>query len=428
MGFFRDLWDGVCEVASTVVETVKTAALKAVEYAGKALSWIAETGEKVIRAVREIWLNVKPYLEKISNFILEHADKIPHPKLKAIALLIGGGIKALLALENSPVLKKTVYILEKFVLPMVGKLGTTLTTWAEIEQGKEHQKLFKKATEMLSNDEEKRGMLFAQIVNQFVVLNSETAMRIKENKVDDLEHYLQLRASHKVLQHISEKLTKGKSIEDITADDHFILEVTEKILGEESLTVYEAKHFETVVEERFGKELMAIVFEEMVIQWAEDLRQDINNKKTSFDRWNEKNTLKEQLEGKENFGVTLSPEERSSLKDLVVEVKSLKSKLDAVKKTIGHRQYYIEAAEGLLLTFEGKNNNHAELESEVGKDFIAAILGQVEKVAAIIIQCMQNERPWESLEEDEKSLIIDFSNIFRKASVARTKKLVEVAV
>ena len=45
----------------------------------------------------------------------------------------------------------------------------------------------------------------------------------------------------------------------------------------------------------------------------------------------------------------------------------------------------------------------------------------------IIIECAQFGKRWEELNTEQQSLIIDFANIFEKASRARASKLVEVA-
>lgn len=48
-------------------------------------------------------------------------------------------------------------------------------------------------------------------------------------------------------------------------------------------------------------------------------------------------------------------------------------------------------------------------------------------VGMIIIECAQFGKRWEELNTEQQSLIIDFANIFEKASRARASNLVEVA-
>lgn len=90
-------------------------------------------------------------------------------------------------------------------------------------------------------------------------------------------------------------------------------------------------------------------------------------------------------------------------------------------KAIGHRQDYIEAAEGMLRVYEGDES----LSKVVGED-IDVIKDNVEDVGQLVIDCMNRGKQWEELDEEEKGLIMDFSNIFRKSAQMRAKEVVEV--
>ena len=80
---------------------------------------------------------------------------------------------------------------------------------------------------------------------------------------------------------------------------------------------------------------------------------------------------------------------------------------------------YVFAAEGFLQMLE------KEPEDFIDKEYLfedSATAGM------IIIECAQFGKKWEELNKEEQMLIIDFANIFEKASRSRVKELVEVAV
>ena len=111
----------------------------------------------------------------------------------------------------------------------------------------------------------------------------------------------------------------------------------------------------------------------------------------------------------------------------IQKLRELKPKLEAAhegfKQAIGHRQDYIEAAEGMLRVYEGD-----ESLAEIVNDDIDIIKDNVEDVGMVIIECMNHGKQWEELTEDERGLIMDFSNIFRKAAKLRAKEVTDSVI
>ncbi len=109
-------------------------------------------------------------------------------------------------------------------------------------------------------------------------------------------------------------------------------------------------------------------------------------------------------------------------------MKTLKQKLPGLEKkyldlvkAIEHRQDYIDAAEGMLRVYEGD-----ESLSEVVGENIDVIKDNVEDVGLLVIDCMNRGKQWEELNEEEKGLITDFSNIFRKSAQKRGEEIANV--
>lgn len=402
---------------------VRTAVRTVVGVAGKALAGVARFGEKVIKSVKKVWSAVRPYVEKISMAISVIADKIPFPKVRLVVQTIGVGLRTLLALEKSPILKKLDQALQ-VVLPMAEKLGRKMTDWAEIQEAKERQKIFEEATRYASKEGEKRSLMLVQLINRFMILNSEVDLLIKGNKVANLEQYLQLRATSKVLKVMAEKWNNLNSPEELTEEDLFMLDFSSALVHQEVVSQEESDKFELLVQNRFGQPLLAFVFEEMVAQWAVDLCAEEKEEKTLFDEINKKRVILKRYERMLSGGLTLEPEEVKEMNALKEELPSLDATREEKRKAIEHRRHYIEAAEGLLLTYEGDE----ALAAVVGDEFVQDIRKTVPDVAEIIIQCMEKEKQWEELDVDSQSVIMDFSNIFRKSVQNRYKEMVEVTV
>jgi len=417
MGLFSFIGSCVSGVASFVGGVVRTA----VGVAGKALGWIARTGEKVIKTVKKVWHAVRPYVEKISMVISAIADHIPIPAVRSVVKAIGTGLQTLLALEKSPILQALDKALKK-VLPMAEDLGRKMTDWAEIREAKARQETFEEASRYASKEPEKRSLMLAQLINRFMILNSEVALMIKEDKVSNLEEYLQLRAAGKVLKAMAEKWNNLKSPEELTEDDLFMLDFSSALVHSEEVSTEQSERFVQLVQNRFGRPLLSIVFEEMVAQWAADLCFEEREEKMLFDTLNKKRVILKRYERMLSGNLALEPEEVKEMETIRKELPSLEAAREEKRKAIGHRSHYIEAAQGLLLSYEGDE----ALAAVVGNDFVQDIQKTVPDVAEVIIQCMERGRQWEELDADSQSMIMDFSNIFRKSTRDRYKEMVEV--
>lgn len=397
---------------SSAVSAVGRVVTKVAGFAGKVLSTVATVGEKVIKTVKTVWPVVKPWIAKFSNVL--NAIPVVGPYLSVAA-------KTLLALENSPILKKVAQIAEN-VLPKMKVIGRSLSSWAEIRKAREDAEVLRQAESEMRNNTERNALCLTQIINKFLIVNSSVIKMIDEDKVTDLESYLRLRADVRILDHVKKHLHEAKGLEDISSDDLFILDFSDKILNNEDVTDAEGERFEQIVHKIYGKSLISLVFNDMVVQWARDLESDRAKEKDLFAQWNSANVACKRFE-QLNADNLLSAEEKTELANLKKKLPQLDAAQKEVKKAIGHRQDYIEAAEGMLRVYEGD-----ESLAEVVGDDLDIIKDNVEDVGQVIIDCMNRGKTWEELNDDERGLITDFSNIFRKAAKQRVKGEEEIVV
>lgn len=415
MGFWSfvgSCCSAVGSFVSSAVSAVGRVVTKVAGFAGKVLSTVATVGEKVIKAVKTVWPVVKPWIAKFSNVL--NAIPVVGPYLSIAA-------KTLLALENSPILKKVAQIAEN-VLPKMKVIGQSLSSWAEIRKAREDAEVLRQAEVEMRNNTERNALCLAQIINKFLIVNSSVVKMIDEDEVTDLESYLRLRADVRILDHVKKHLHEAKGLEDISSDDLFILNFSDKILNNEEVSDVEAGRFEQIINKIYGKSLISLVFNDMVVQWARDLENDRTKEKDLFAQWNSANVACKRFE-QLSVDNLLSDEEKAELVNLKKKLPQLDAAHKEVKKAIGHRQDYIEAAEGMLRVYEGDTSL-----AEVVGDDLDIIKDNVEDVGQVIIDCMNRGKAWEELNDDERGLITDFSNIFRKAAKQRVQGEEEIVV
>lgn len=417
MGFFSWLGGCVSSAASFVSSAISTVAsgvgrvvTKVVGVAGKVLSTVASVGGKVIKAVKAVWPVVKPWVAKFSVLL----NGIPY-----VGPFLAKAAQVLLALNKSPILKKVGEIAES-VLPKAKALGQVLTKVSDIRKAREEQKYLEAAEVEMQNDEQRSALRLTEFINKFMIVNSTIAKMIEEDKVTNLEDYLRIRADARILEKMKDKLHNIKSIDEISADDMFVLDFTDNITHEIDVSEEEADRFSDLIEKMFGKSVLAIVFDEMIKQWAGDLGVDLANKEKAWETFNKTKTTIERCERLEEAG-DATAEDLAEMKTLKQKIPGLEKKYLDLVKAIEHRQDYIDAAEGMLRVYEGDES----LSEVVGED-IDVIKDNVEDVGLLVIDCMNRGKQWEELDEEEKGLIRDFSNIFRKSAQKRGEEIANV--
>lgn len=422
MGIFSFIGGYVSRAASFVGSAVGAVArgayhvaTKVAGVAGKVLSTVASVGEKVIKGVKMVWSVVKPWVAKFSGLL----NVIP-----GVGPYLAKAAQVLLALDKSPILRKIGEIAER-VLPKAKILGETLTKWADIQKARQEQENLEEAEAEMENDEQRSALRLTEFINKFIIVNSTIAKLIEEDRVTDLESYLRIRADARILEKMKDKLNGIKSMEEVSADDLFILEFTDRITNEKEVTEAEADRFAALVEKLFGKSVMTVVFDEMVKQWSADLQMDRAKKADAFNEFNKARTTLNRCERLEKAG-DATVEDLAEMKQLREKIPGLEAAHESLTKAIGHRQDYIEAAEGMLRVYEGDESLAQIVGNDV--DIIEGIKDNVEEVGMVIIECMNRGKQWEELTEDEKGLIVDFSNIFRKSAKMRAQEVVDVVI
>jgi len=376
MSFFGSLWNGI-----------KTVAAKAVKVVGKALSKVAEVGEKVIKPVSKIAPRMGAWLNGICG------------KLK--------------------------------------NTGKRWTNWAEkIENDIAAEKEAAAAREA-ERERDRKQIEFLNNANWVNRLVEKIRIRIETMPFVNMEDFLQTRAVLRVLEYMQEYRfipNRKISAEDVSTEkfceDKIFLNISEKLLEAKNITEQEADEFGNLFKKIFGKEILSQIFEDMVQLWAADLMKDVNDEKKAKEELQKISIILKRYETRKKHGL-LDESEEKELESIRVDFNEKKEITESLERKIGHRQYYIEAAEGMLLVYNDDDSalfeaiKHIEGVSEYT---IAALKESSMDVANVILRCMEGGIEWELLTDTEQSLIREFSNIFRLSAEKRAKPIIDVVV
>lgn len=435
MGFFS----GLKSFARSAVQAASSAWNTAKEWAGKAVGWMAEKAEGFVDGVKKAWETVKPYVDKIRLGLKAAAAATPIPWLRAALVTLDKALGALTAFENSPIARKVDAAI-KWAIELAKRWQAAarereaaaqaqaqaqeqpaddVLDADELELAKRHQETFRFAEREMGSEEQRHQMALASAINDFEIAKADTARAIKAEPAD-FEHYLRLRASQKLLGMADAKFRAAQSVDDLSADDLFLVRIASDLIKEKpELSAEAAARLDRLLADRYGKALQPFVFEELVASWAK--RAEALEKQWELDnRDHARNSmLLKNLGLAKEIQNELSAEEAAMFSKLEREVPQDKLKLDALAQNQRDIQRYVGAAEGFLQLLE---KTPEQLEEE-DRDFL---LDDGPRVGKLLIECAEQNLPFSQLDAEDKALVNDFANAFRKESKNRMKDLLEV--
>ncbi|WP_333662431.1 hypothetical protein [Acinetobacter sp.] len=419
------LWSSFKSAVSSAVSTVKSVASKAWDTAksaaSKAIDWMADEAENFVGKVKEVWATVKPHVVRIAPIVSNALKAIPYPWAQTAAVAIEKGLQALLALENSPILKKAEQAIlwaakaarhfrEKFLTP------------DEAKEAEQRQEDLQEAMDAMQTEEQRQSIRFAAVINDYVLVQTRIQAILEQDNLTDFNHYLRLRATQKLLKAAEKTLNTAQNINEISADDSFLLRIGADLLAENpQLSDADAGRLDQLIKRRFnGKSLIPFVFEEMICAWETKYQ----NMEAKWDQANKNLAVLKRQAKQLDVKMKIEPltqVEVEQLTELKNEIATATHQLKQQAEENRAMQSYVHAAEGFLQVLE----KSAEQFEEEGRDYI---VDDVAIVGRLLIDCAQNGKQWNELSEDEKSLITDYANIFAEDSKKRNQDLIEAEV
>ena len=425
MGFFSSVGSFLSDVASSARSAVSSAVETGKRWAGQAINWLADKAETFVGDVKEVWKKVKPYIARARPLLAEFANVAEKFGIPWVGPALRAFDKVLAALErwDQTDLAKRVDAAIRWTIDYARKLRDRFmqetpseTEAAEAKAATVHMKTLREARGHVRG-EAAEGFDLASTITSFAVLTDEVAATLRDNKISDFDHYLRLRAAQKLLADTRNRLMRAQDLAALGADDIFVLETAHELLKPvPKLSDADIVRLDQIVIQRFGKKLIPFVFEEMIKAWGVNLA-SIEQELHSVTRVvAEKTVLQRRLTVSQRLG-ELDPEEAGMLAALGIELPGLIATKEEKSKLTNEQRNYVFAAEGFLQTLEKEEGEFA------GQEYM---LADSQAVGMILIDCAQGELSWDELTEDQRSLVIDFANIFEEESRKRASDLVEL--
>lgn len=420
------LWSGFSNFCSSVASAVTSTASRVwngiKETAAKTVSWMAEKAETFVGSVKSVWEKVKPFISNVIRPIVQNAAKLAEKMLPQFPWVSGAlkaldkALRLLVEWDKSDLAKRIGKAIE-WAINKAKQLKDLFLTPEEMDEASEHEQALREARNQMRG-EAASAVDLASLITLYAQLSTRIKDVLDNIQINDFEHYLRLRASQKLLKDTEQHLTRAQDIDTITDDDLFLIETGNELLKPNpQLSDDATQRLDRVVMARFGKKLIPFVFEEMVMAWGYNLQDMENEWKSLNDGLSKEQVFLRRLQIGQRLG-DLQEDEVTMLSEIEARLPVQQAEMEAKRKRTNEMRNYVFAAEGFLQMLE------KEPEEFAGQEYL---MEDSSTVGMIIIECAQFGKCWEELNTEQQSLIIDFANIFEKASRARASKLVEVA-
>jgi hypothetical protein len=289
----------------------------------------------------------------------------------------------------------------------------------DLEEARKHQENLRFAEREIVSDEQRHQLELASVFNDYEIASTDLANTL-DSEPGNFEHYLRLRASQKLLAMADKKFRAAKTVDDLSADDIFMVRIAADLMKvNPELSKEAALRLDRLLTEKYGKKLMPFVFEELIASWAK--RAEILEKQWQNDNkmYAKDVSLRKYLLGAKEIQSELSMDEKNQLLTLETELPSKKLQLDGLATRQRDIERYVGAAEGLLQVLE-KSPETIEAEGR------AYLLEEGQHIGKLLIDCAQNDKAFSELNSEDKSLMTDYANIFKNESKVRMKNILEV--
>ena len=426
MGFLGRLFSSA---VNSVGRAISSAWESAKTMGARALNWMADKAEVFVGKVKDVWSTVKPFLEHIQHAVRFAANttKTFWPWLSGALTLLDKGIDFLKTIDSSPIMQKISKAIEwaihaaKTYKRTTGSGAAGEYTEEELKEAQTHQETLQFAERETANQETQHAIALASLINDYRIASTLVSKTISEGNLSDFTHYLRLRATQKLLVLSEKRFNDAQTIDDLSADDIFIVRIASDLIKTDPVLSKEAaQRLDRLLTARYKTKLAPFIFEEMIASWNKQGEVENQNWEKLSAELSSLKTKKNRLMISEKIHEGgLDENEKEQLKDLSSKITELTDKLQSVERRCRDLDTYVGAAEGFLQVLE---KDQIQLEQE-GR---AYLLEKGAMVGEILISCAQNERSFESLADSDQMLLTDYANIFKEEASNRMQRIIEV--
>jgi len=424
MGWFTNAVAATARFVSSAAQKVASAAQKTWEVvkktAVKVVTLVATDGEKTVAKAKDLWKTARPYVKQATAWLRTGA---PHPLIKNVAL----AVDALLALENSPVL----HWIDKAVswtIELAKRLNAAMEQGVQVEldaaeraQAEQYQQKFRDAAGSFSG-EQAHAVSVVAMVNDLVLAQDRINALVETGEVADVDHFLRLRATQKLLKEANARLAAATESR-IDTDDIFLVRVASDLLNADpSLSSEDAQALDDLLQRRHGRGLLPFAFEEMLPAWHMRNQALEAQWEAMNDTLPARQVKLRRLEAELSISADgrLDEADQAELDVLRLSVPLEQKAFDDLADEKLALSQYLHAAEGFLQVLE----RPAEELEAAGMGYL---IDAGQQVGELIIQGAEQCKQWNEFTPRQQELIIDFANIFEDECLERVQRLVEVA-
>lgn len=429
MEFFSSIGSFVSSVGSSIGRAASSVWNSAKEMGSRALNWMAEKAENFVGNIKDVWNNVKPFLTHIQVAVraAATATATTWPWLSGALLVLDKGIEYLKTIDSSPIMQKinkaiewAIHAAKTYKNHKEANAASEYTD-EELKEAQKHQETLQFAERETPNQETQNAIAFASLINDYRISSTLVSKTINDNNVSDFTHYLRLRATQKLLVLSEKRFSEAKTIDDLSADDIFIVRIASDLIkSDPKLSSEAAQRLDRLLAARYKTKLAPFIFEEMIASWNKQADTAQQNWKNNSTELSALKTQKKRLQISERIQEGgLDPAEQEQLIDLNKRIPEIEDRLQTAETEQRDLDTYVGAAEGFLQLLE-KDPDQLEKEGRI------YLLEKGTKVGEILISCAQNKTSFESLNDNEKILLTDYSNIFKEEAATRMQRIMEV--
>lgn len=411
MGFFSSL----VSAAKTVV--------------ARTINFMADKAENLVGKVKDVWQKVKPHVQKVPAYLRTAAATAAasYPKAGQVMNAVATALDALLALENSPILKK----IEKAISAAAQKardlqqqIRDGKLAWLspeEYEAALNTRKTFRAAEKeedsLSARDREK--LKVAAAINDFGIAKTDVKNAIEAGP-SNFDHYLRLRATQKLLIEAEAKLM-AHGLDGLTDDDWFLVRIASDLIKTDpELKADAAERLDGILRQAHGKTLQSFVYEELIAAWKNQARALDLELEDAKARLAKSMIDLRRLQIAKRVQNELDAQEAAELAALEIQVPAQEKDWEAAAIRKRDIERYADAAEGFLQLLE-KSPDQLEQEDR------GYVIDEGEEVGRIIVEAAEKNVPFNSLSPDHQALITDFANIFHEEARQRMESVLGVA-
>jgi hypothetical protein len=428
MSFWSSFKAGLAAVGSTFARSASavgsaiTRGVGAVYSAAKAvcrdaLVWMADKGHAFVDRIKDTYAAVRPFLAAALQVAASGVEYVARhvPWLHAGVVVINRTLDFVLRVAEGPLARlveaavRWVFDVSRYIVDNY----LAKDVWAQAEL---HRTYLAQAVDLPDIEAEGEQVLNAAATFlDFEITRAKIADVLNTAAIDDLSHYLRLRAAGKLMDLVSQKYRAASTHAELSQEEAFLVRCGRQLIAPiPSLAPEDMKNLDDLVRIKLGRPLLPLVFEELLTAWAARIGKLDGDWRRLEARLARDKAALSQLNIRQRFGLT--PSEQGQRTALMSEVPQLEQQSDAALQRRLEMEKYVFAGEGLLSILEYP-------EDTLDAEDTAYLAEAASRVGPVIIACAEYGRAWADLKPEDQRIVSHFAAKYEKTFRERYQQM-----